>query len=436
MKKTRREFIKGVGAAAGAAVVFPTIIPSSVLGKDAPSKRITLGFIGMGEQGVSANLRAFLNQADAEVVAVCDAYRSRAEKARAMVDKEYGKTGCKVYQDFRKIIADRLIDAVVISTPDHWHVPMSMLALKAGKDVFCEKPTLYIDEGRKLVDAAEKRKAVFQAGIEDRSTIHFHKMVEWVKNGAIGTLRRIDVMFPAGMNFPKEKPVKPPEDLDWNLWLGPAPFHAYTPNRTNMWHWRYISDYAKGALLDMGSHLVDTAQLGANAPGVCPVEIEGTGKIPKGRETDVPVTFDLKYRYSNDVEIYVKNGPRSGWDPDSCFIRFEGDKGWIRRKTWDASLEASDPKILRIRYTPETSRHWAFPTYEQRNFLDCVKSRKPTTYRALDMHQISATLHLGVIAITLGRKLIWDPQKETFINNDDANRMCKRPKARDWEAEA
>lgn len=428
---TRRHFM-----AASGALAIGAIVPSAVFGENAPSNRITLGCIGMGSQGVRANLQAFLNESDAQVVAVCDAYRSRAQEAGALVDQQYGTTGCRVYQDFRKVIADPAIDAVVISTPDHWHVPMSLMALAAGKDVFCEKPTLYINEGRRLVEAVTRHKAVFQTGIEDRSTLYFHRMVEWVKNGEIGTLQRIDVTMPAGTCYPKEEPAAPPEDLDWNLWLGPAPFHAYTPNRTDPWHWRNISDYAKGAILDMGAHLVDTAQLGANAPEVCPVKVKGTGEIPQGCETDVPITYDLTYRYANGVELSVKNGPRGGWDPDSCFIQFTGDKGWIRRKTWDASWEASDQKILKTRYTPENSKHWPLPPAEQRNFLDCVKSRKPTTYRALDMHQISTTLHMGVIAITLGRKLNWDPLKEVFINDEKANQLCKRPQTRDWQAQA
>ncbi len=430
-KLTRRRFL-----AASGAVAVPFIVPSGVFGKNSPSNRITLGFIGMGGQGVQANLQTFLYQPDAQVLAVCDAYRSKAQKAGNIVNQKYETKGCKVYQDFRKIIADPAIDAVVISTPDHWHVPISLMALEAGKDVFCEKPTLYIDEGRQLVEAVKRHKAVFQTGIEDRSTLHFHKMVEWVKNGEIGTLQRIDVTMPAGKSFPKEAAVEPPKDLDWNLWLGPAPFHPYTPNRTNGWHWRNNSHYAKGAILDMGAHLVDTAQLGANAPEVCPVEVKGTGDIPVGRETDVPVTYDLTYRYSNGVELSVKNGPKSGWDPDGCYLEFIGDNGWIRRKTWYASPEASDPKIIRKHYTPETTKHWPFPPSEQRNFLDCVKSRKPTTYRALDMHQISTTLHMGVIAITLGRKMNWDPAKEVFINDEKANQLCKRPQARDWQGQA
>ena len=432
--KSRRGFLKSVGTAAGALVGFPAIIPSSVLGQNAPSKRITLGCIGMGSQGVYANLNSFLNYADAQVVSVCDAYMSRAVAARDMVDKRYATKGCRAFQDFRNIIDDPAVDAVVISTPDHWHVPMSIMAMKAGKDVFSEKPTLSIDEGRQLIDAVEKHAAVFQAGIEDRSMIHFHKMVEWVRNGAIGELRRVEVHLPRGCSFPVEKPAAPPEDLDWNLWQGPAAFHEFTPNRTDCWHWRNISHYSNGAILDMGTHLFDTAQLGVNAPEVCPVEVEGTGEIPQGMESDVPVTFDLNYRYSNGVEVNLKNGPQGFWAPDSCYLNFEGEKGWIRRKTWSAGLEASDPEILRIRYKPEASKHWPLPKKEQRNFLDCVKSRKPTTYTARDLHLLSTPLHMGVIAIRLGQKLKWDVAKGEFVDNNEANRMRVLPQARKWES--
>lgn len=163
------------------------------------------------------------------------------------------------------------------------------------------------------------------------------------------------------------------------------------------------------------------------------IEVSGSGEIPVGMESDVPVTFDVKYRYSNEVEMTVKNGPRSYWDPDSCSIRFEGEKGWIRRKTWSAGLEASDPAILRTRYTPETTKHWPLPPNEQRNFLDCVKTRTSTTYPAVDLHCMSTTLHMGVIAIELGRKLNWDTGREEFLKDKDANMKCIRPEYRKWQ---
>lgn len=417
----------------GAVFGLPAIVPARVLGDTAPSKQIALGLIGVGAQGKQRNLSMFLNEVDARVVSVCDAFGSRAREAARLVDARQGKTGCKVQRDFREVLEDPSIDAVVISTPDHWHVPMSLMALEAGKDVFCEKPTFCIKEGRTLADAVRTHHAVFQAGIEDRSLIHFHKMVELVKNGAVGTLRRVEVTLPKGEANPKEQPCPPPEDLNWNLWLGPAPYHAYTPHRTDASHWRYIGDYSKGALLDIGAHLVDTAQTGVNAPGVCPVSVEGTGHIPAECESDVPATFDLTYRYANGVEMAVKSGDRAGWDPASCSLRFEGDAGWIQRKTWDAGIEASDPKILRKRYTQETSKHWKLPPAEQRDFLDCVKSRQPTSYPAIDLHHLSTTLHMGVIAITLGRKLAWNPQTEHFDDNS-ANAMRSRPESRDWAA--
>ena len=428
---SRRTFLKMVG---GAVLGMPAIIPSRVLGQAAPSKQISLGFIGLGAQGMNYNLKLFLNEPDARVVAVCDAYRSRAEKAARLVDERQGTRGCKVYGDFRRLLEDPSIDAVVISTPDHWHVPMCLMALEAGKDVFCEKPTLCIDEGRDLVAAVAKHNAVFQAGIEDRSLVHFHKMVEWVKNGAVGTLRRVEVTLPQGHAHPKEAPCAPPEDLDWNLWLGPAAYHEYTPRRTHMWHWRYISDYSKGALLDIGTHLADTAQLGVNAPGVCPVAVEGTGHIPVDCESDVPSTFDLTYRYANDVEMTVKSAGRPGWDPKCCSLRFEGDAGWIQRMSFDGGIEASDPQILRQRYTPETSKHWPLPPSEHRNFLDCVTSRKKTTYPAIDLHHMSTMLHMGIIAINVGRKLRWDLETERF-DDASANAMLGRPAPRDWSAQ-
>jgi predicted dehydrogenase len=425
LKKSRRAFLKDVGVAAGGAAAFPTLIPSSVLGADAPSKRITLGFIGMGAQGTQVNLKMFLNEADAQVLAVCDAYRSRAESAANMVNQRTGNLDCRPFQDFRKIIEDPSIDAVVISTPDHWHVPISMMALKAGKDVFSEKPTYCIEEGADLIKEVEMREAVFQAGVEDRSLIHYHKMVEWAKNGALGKLGRIEVTLPTGFNQPKETPVEPPADLDWNLWLGPAPFHAFSPHRTGPLHWRHIRDYSWGHITDWGTHLIDTAQIAVNAPEVCPVEVEGTGMVPEGAMTDTPVSFDLTYRYANGVELHVKDGGTG--------IRIEGDKGWVRREKWGSGLEASDPAILRTKYTPETTTHWPLPPREQRNFLDCVKSRTPTTYTARSLHQMSTTCHMGVLSILLERKLNWDAEQQVFTNDDEANRLCKRPPSRNWE---
>lgn len=428
----RRQFISRTSAA-GFAMAAPMILPARLFGASAPSSKITLGFIGMGGQGIQKNLITFLGIEDAKVVAVCDAFMRKTENAQSIVNEHYGNTDCKGYQDFRYILNDPAIDAVVISTPDHWHVPMSLMALDAGKDVFCEKPTLSINEGRVLADAFAKTDKLFQAGLEDRSTVHFHKMVEWVKNGAIGNLEQVIVHMPGGNDHALQDPIDPPEDLDWNLWQGPAPYHPYTKSRTGGGHWRHISMYSKGAITDMGAHLIDTAQIGVNDPDICPVQVSGTGEIPVGRMSDVPISYDLTYKYGSGVEMKVKNGSMGGWDPDACYLEFKGSKGWIRRQGWTGGLEASDRKILRTRYAPSESKHFPLPKSEHHEFIDCFKSRKRPTYPALDLHDLSTTCLMGVHAIELGRTLRWDPKKEQFINDKDANALRFRPPARDWE---
>jgi myo-inositol 2-dehydrogenase / D-chiro-inositol 1-dehydrogenase len=416
---TRRSTLKAM-LAIGAA---PLLVPARILGADAPSKKITLGFIGMGSQGVAANLTNFLALDDARAVAVCDVFRHKADAARKRVNQRYGSTDCKAYTDFRHIMDDRSIDAVVISTPDHWHVPMSLMALDAGKDVFCEKPTKHIAEGRALLDKVTQKKAVFQIGIEDRSVPHYHKMVEWVRNGAIGDLEKVDVQLPSGKVFPEQKPVPVPAGLDYNLFVGPAEFIPYVAQITESLHWRMVRNFGSGSLVDWGSHQVDTAQLAVNAPEGCAVEVEGTGTIPKGALSNVPVEFDVTCRYSNGKTVHIRSGGTG--------IRLTGSKGWVGNKAWRERLESSDEKILHTKYTPAGSKHWPMPPGEQRNFLDCVKSRAPTTYTAETMHKLHLTLLMAYLSINLGRKLRWDAAREEFINDPEANAL-RSGTYRDW----
>lgn len=411
-------------ALAGAA---PLVLPSRVLGlgETPPSKRITLGFIGVGGHGLGYNLKTFLFEADAQVVAVCDVYASRRRAAKETVDKKYSNSDCRQYADFRELLAAKDIDAVCISTPDHWHVPISMAALQAGKDVMCEKPTLTIAEGRALAELVAKKKAVYQVGLEDRSVIQYHKLAEWVRNGAIGPLKKITVGLPSGAAYPKEEPAPVPPDLNYNMWLGPAPFHPYTPNRTEAMHWRQIRDYSGGMLTDWGSHLLDTAQVANCAEKSGPVEVEGTGKIPQNSLATMPIEFELHYRYANGVEMLVRSG--------GVGIRFDGATGWVGNKGWRGPLEASSQEILHTKYAPDQSKLWPRPKGEHRDFLDCVKSRKATTYPAEDGQRLSTVMHIGNIAIELGHKLKWDPQKEEFIGDAAANALRSRAAREDWK---
>jgi len=425
LRSTRRTFLQqSCAAAAVGAIGFPTFVSSRVLGKDAPSKRITLGFIGVGGHGLGYNLNHFLKHKDAEVLAVCDVYAKRRASAQNYVRIKSGKEDCKSYADFREILARKDIDAVVISTPDHWHVPLSLLALKAGKDVFCEKPTLTIAEGRELVDTVNEHKAVYQAGIEDRSVPEYHRMCQVVLNGGIGKLRFMDVGLPAGSLFTKEKPAPVPKDLDYNMWLGPAPFKPYTPKRTDRQAWRNIRDYSGGKFTDWGAHLIDTAQVANAAEQSGPVEAHGKGEIPKNAMNTVPSTYEVHYKYANGVEMQVKSGP--------VRIRLEGDKGWIGNEGWRGKLKASSDAILKATWPAEKDKIWARPPLEHRNFLDCIKSRKTTTYSPEDVHRLSTVMHIGNIAMELGRKLRWDPQSEAFKDDKRANELRSR-ESRDWE---
>ncbi|MEX2213063.1 MAG: Gfo/Idh/MocA family oxidoreductase [Phycisphaeraceae bacterium] len=419
---TRRAAL-GSLAAGSAALAFPLYLPSRLFGENAPSKQITLGFIGVGLHGLGHNLNQTLQQPDAKVLAVCDVYASRAEKAQRYVKSRDKSEDCKTYSDFREVLARKDIDAVVISTPDHWHVPLSLAAARAGKDVFCEKPTLTIAEGRELVNVMKQHDVVYQAGLEDRATDEYHRMAQIVRNGGIGTLQSIDVYLPEGTLYKKEEPAPVPADLNWNLWLGPAPFAPYSPRRTEPQAWRNIRDYSGGKLTDWGAHLLDTALVANFAQHTGPVEVSGKGEVPANAMNSVPSNYDISYRFANGVTLRVRSG--------KVAIRFEGSAGWVGNQGWRTRLEASSPEILKMQWPSDKDRLWARPPLEHRNFLDCVKSRKATTYPPEDIHRLSTTMHLANIAMELGRKLTWDPKTEAFKDNDAANVLRSR-ESRQW----
>ncbi len=423
---TRRRVLGGLAAS----VAGPLIIPSRLLGKDAPSNKITLGFIGMGLQGISRNLASFNNQADAVTLAVCDVRKSAAHKAKNIVDQHHDNRDCFASSDFREIIDRDDIDAIVISTPDHWHVPLSMAALKAGKDVFCEKPTLTITEGRRLVEEVTRRKAVFQWGIEDRSLIKYHRLAGWARSGMLGTLKSIHVVLPRKRSYPREEPAPVPEDLDWNLWLGPAPFHPYTPRRAEPQHWRMISDYSGGTITDWGSHLIDTAQVGAGMENSGPIEVVGSAVIPdsESSESSVPLDLKLRYHYPNDVEMFVTNG--------EVDIKFVGAEGWARCKGWNGQWSASDHEMLRRDIFAPEAGYWSRPPIEHRDFLDAVKSRGKPAYHVEAGHRLATALHLGHLAARSGRTIGWNPDIESFSDDDteSAKSFIYHRPSRDWSS--
>jgi len=422
---SRRGFLRKL---AGAAVACPVAFTVGRPGRTAPSERITIGCIGMGGHGTSWNLSHLLGEKDAQVVAVCDVFRDRAEKARAIVDQRYGGKGCASYMDFRKIIERDDIDAVMISTPDHWHVLLSVIAMRAGKDVICEKPMLTIQEGRFLCDTVTRHKAVFQTSTEDRSIPVYHQMAQIVRNGVLGKLARVEVELPAGQRFPNEEPAPVPEGLDYDLWLGPAPYAPYTPNRTERQHWRHIWDYSGGKFTDWGMHQLDTVQLALDMERSGPIRVEGKGTVNEGSMYNTFITYDVKYTYSNGVEVRVKSGGTS--------LKFYGTGGWVGNGGWRQPLEGSSKEILKWKPGEGDIRLYTNPRGEHRDFLDCVKTRKDPYFPAEAGHRCSSLLHIGNISMLLGRALRWSPEKEEFVNDDQANSMRARPLRKPWSLEA
>lgn len=422
-KMKRREFLKLAAALTASAYAAPRA-RGQESGVIAPSNQITLGCIGVGGHGTGWNLDAFLKIPEARVLAVCDVYRDRCENARDMVNAAYGNSDCDTHGDFREILARPDIDAVVISTPDHWHVLMSVMAARAGKHVFCEKPTLTIEEGQVLIDVIKQCGVVYQGGIEDRSVEIYHRMAELVRNGCIGKLNRILVVLPEGEVYPKEAEAPVPEGFNYDLWLGPAPFSPYTPTKTGQQEWRNVFDYSGGKLTDWGAHLMDTAQVAMFQEHGGPISVDGKGTFPEDAMSNTATEYKIYYEYPGGVEMIVKSGGTG--------IRFEGTDGWVESPAWRKPLNASDPAILEAVIEPAENKMWPLPPTEHQSFIDGVKGRTTPYYTPTDIHRLSTAMHVGNISMRLGRKLTWDPESETFPGDEEANAFLSRPMREPW----
>nr|MCS5627695.1 Gfo/Idh/MocA family oxidoreductase [Planctomycetota bacterium] len=337
---SRRRFLGG--AAAGLAAIGPaSAAPAAWAGKLLPSEKVNMGFIGMGGHGVNRNLRMFLRQRDARAVAVCDVYKSRSKSAQKLVKSHYKSDGCSAVTDFRRVLDRKDIDGIMISTPDHWHVLLSVLALRAGKDVICEKPTLTIEEGRILTDTVNKHKKVFQTSTEDRSLACYLQMAQVIRNGLIGKIRKVEVELPTGNRFPTMKAVAPPKDLDWDMWIGPAPKIAYSPDRPEREHWRNCFDHSGGKLTDWGMHQLDTVQWALDRESSGPSEVYGVGTINEGSVYNTFMDYDINYRYDDGVHLHVKSGGTG--------MRFEGTDGWVSNSSFNRPMEASSKELVKWR---------------------------------------------------------------------------------------
>lgn len=427
---SRRSFLGKAALGTTIAVAAPYVLPGSSLGLSgavAPSERITLGCIGLGIHGMGWNLRdGFLKFKDAQVLAVCDVVDSRRKAGRDLVNSRYQNQDCVGYADWRDIIRRDDIDAVMIATPDHWHTPIAAAAAKAGKDVCCEKPTLTIAEGRALIKIVRDNKTVFQTSTEDRSIPVYHRIAELVRNGRIGKLQTIRVTCPAGSVDPEPpKPAPVPKGFDYNMWLGPAPETPYYANRCGAQQWRSIFDYSGGKFTDWGAHMLDTAQWANDTERTGPVSVDGRGVFP-GKESlfNTAVKYELHYQYTNGVDLLVSSGGTG--------LRFEGTEGWVECAAWRRPLTASSKKILDSVIGPQETHLFTCLGGEHRNFLDCVRSRKDPYFPIEIGHAVATLMHIGNISMRLERPLKWDPNKEEFLGDTQANLMKRRPMREPW----
>ena len=423
----RRQFLKSATGIAVGAIVFPTIIPSSVLGQDgsiAASNRIVMGAIGVGSQG-SGNMRGFLGKKEVQMVAVCDIDKGHRDRAKSRVDRRYDNSDCRTYSDFRELIERDDIEALSLALPDHWHSIPVVTAARAGKDMYSEKPLARtIREGRAMVDTVNRYGRVWQTGSWQRSVRDFRRACELVRNGRIGKVHKVEVGLPTGGGT-DNKPIQPvPEGVDWDFWLGPAP---WVPFRGVIhWDWRWIMDYSGGQLTDWAGHHIDIAHWGLGLDYTGPVEIEGRGVYPKDGIYNAPTEYKFTCIYENGLTMIVANDQQQ---PMGMGTVWYGEDGWIHVKR--GKLEASSEKILKEVIGPDEIKLYDSRDHQQ-NFLDCVRSRKKTITPIDIAHRSISVALLGEIAMLTERKLRWDPEKEVFLNDDEANRMLSRPMRSPW----
>lgn len=427
----RREFLKTLSRGAMAAGVtwgFPTIVSASALGKGgrpAPSNRIVLGALGIGWMG-TGNLTEFLNHEDVQVVAVCDVDQEHLDAARSRVDGHYGNSDCAAYKDFREMYARGDLDAVTIALPDHWHAIPAILAARAGMDIYGEKPFSYsLPEGRAMVEAVKRHGRVWQTGSWQRSRENFHQACELVRNGRIGKVHRVEIVLGGGhpdfAGTRDRKEVEPvPAGLDWDMWLGPAPWAPYAPARVHK-NWRWNLDYGSGMLLDWVGHHLDIAHWALGFDETGPVEIEGTIDHPEGI-WNAPKTFEFLCRYANGVEMQIKSSGRGG-------ARWIGDKGSIF--VTRGVIESDPPGLLKEPIGPGELR-LPRSTDHYQNFIDAVRTRQDAITPAETAHRSASVGHVCLVAGKLGRKVRWNPELEQFVNDPEADRLLSRPARGPW----
>lgn len=414
---TRRQFLKGTATAAGLAV-FPNVITSGALGAEdraAASERITVGVVGLGGRGCDV-MRAFLSQSDVQVVAVCDVFRDRRQNGQKQVNDHYGSEDCAAYIDFLELLARPDIDALLIATGDNWHSGVSMMAARAGKDMYCEKPmSVALTESRAVAETMRKLGRIYQCGTQRRSVGHFIFAANLARSGKLGQLKELQAeeagafLVPYDTILPAE-PEPPQEEFDWNRWLGPAAWRPYNKQYATRGFWSGHWDFSGGSINEWGSHTVDLCQWANNTDDTGPVEFWREGER-------------FMAKYANGVKLVIRRGLRFG----SCPVRFEGEDGFVEVGD-SGEMEVQPASLLGERrflggYPPDD---------HVRAFLDCVKSRQQPIANADVAHRSISVCHVANICKRLDRPIKWDPVKEECIGDEEANRLRSRAYREPW----
>lgn len=428
----RRGFLKSAGAVAAGVIGFPYVVRSSALGlagSIAPSNRIIVGCVGMGWQGGS-NLGGFLAEEDVQVAAICDIDSNHLEEARNRINGHYGNNTCRTYADFHELLGRPEIDAVMLALPDHWHGIIAVTAARNGKDIYGEKPLTHtLREGRVLCDTVRRYGNIWQTGSWQRSQSNFRFACELVLNGRIGKVHTVEVGLPEGhsdfgQTRGQETMGPPPKELDYNTWLGPAPWAPYCPARVHK-NWRWIYDYGGGQLMDWVGHHVDIAHWGLGLDRSGPVEIEGSGEFPPDGLWNTATKYRLYAKYAEGYDMIIAGG----------YNEIRGGTKWIGPDGWvwvnRGRLDAHPKSLLEEKFGPGEI-HLTRPASHIRNFLDCVKSRQETLTPCETAHRSATPGHLGLIAMLLGRKIRFNPKTEEILNDTTASSMLAHSFRSPW----
>jgi predicted dehydrogenase len=430
---SRRRFLAGILAASATPPLLPRLVRG---GQNAPGRIVRLGHIGTGGQG-TALLRNFLTVEGAVSAAICDPYRERRERAADYVKEAQGHDP-KLYNDFRELLADPAIDAVVIATPDHWHVPVGLAAVRAGKDVYIEKPLGHtLAQNRAMLEACRKTGRIFQYGTQQRSQEMLKRGVELVLNGAIGDLRRLDVWAPGGQGGGSLEEIPVPEGLDYDLYIGPAPMKPCTKDRiTTSGSW-YCSDYALGFIAGWGAHPLDIAVWGTDADTKGPVRFRGTGEFPTPHALfDTCATWDVEITLAGGIPMHFMSTEKAKPIVEKYRGDFQGDgttffgsRGWISLSREGAA--ASNPEWLKQRTSPGPKRVVYYNRY-YKAFADSVRDRRPSISPIEDAVRSDSLSHLSLLAIKSGGEVVWDPKGYKIISPESLNAQMSQPVRGGW----